>query len=163
MQSITNFLSTVSTFVSNSFSSISKGSTIVELFSRTVRNPLMIGAGITATTASVMLCALKCKKTPTNESQLWSCEKPFGVIQAGQGLKIEVKNEKSCIIRYFNDEKNMEACVEPVLEGVKHFCVIPKEELQGKSVIRFNIIKNKTKWIFGKNAYFRINVKKLNF
>ncbi len=69
MQSITSFLSTAKTFLSNGFSSISKGSTIVEMFSRTVRNPIVIGGAVATTTAGIVLCAMKCRKAPVKQDE----------------------------------------------------------------------------------------------
>ncbi len=160
MESINQFLSTASSFVSSSFHSISKGATLADLFSRAVRNPLVIGGVVTATAASVVLCALKCKKVRTEkeaQTVIWTVKEQADSIKKGENLIIEVE-PGSKMIRYFDTDIDGKRRLIPTYDKGKYFFVITAEEMKGKNTIHFNIIKYQE---LSEGSYFSIKIDKI--
>ncbi len=178
MQSINNFLSTASSFVSSSFHSISKGATLADLFSRAVRNPLIVGGVVMATSTSVVLCALKCKKVRAEKAKqaeitriekakqdetrpvTWTFEKPIASVIESQDLKIEVESYTSTVRYYVNGHNSYFKFALPVVyNNGKYICTIPKNELKENETISFNVFDSEMKCL-KKDGYFFLNIQK---
>ncbi len=169
MQSITNALSTASSFIRESLSSLPKRATIIELFSKVMHNQFVIAEAVTLAPITLCLCVAKRKKArvqkpkqpdPEPSIAVWKKKKPIDSIQRGQWLRLETNLKASYLFEFDGRMESSTKRAEVEWKTEKYVLLLSPDQLKKVNTIAFNIYHSEShNWVKGYNeSLFEIKI-----